>query len=99
MKSLNFRGFGAKLRKCEERHQDGIILPQGLDEETFATLERVVAAKRPQDIEDIPTEEIARLFAFSVLYLGIFETEPLFNDGFYSRLNSKKGLLAKRRVL
>lgn len=99
MKSLNFRGFGAKLRKCEERHQDGIVLPQGLDEETFKIIERVVAAKCPKDIEDIPTEEIARLFAFSELYLGVFEAEPLFNDGFYSRLNSKKGLLARRRVL
>lgn len=99
MRYLDFRGFGAKLRKLEERAPEKLILPEGLSEEQFNLIERVMTAEKPSDIADISTETIAGLFSFAELYLSIFAPESLFDDRFYSSLSSKKGLITRRRIL
>ncbi len=99
MKYINFRNFGAKLRKLEEKAPDGIALPEGLSQENFDLIERVLRAEKPGDIEDIPTEVIASLYGFAELYLGIFSPDVLFDEGFYSRLKGRPGIIAKRRIL
>ena len=101
MNFIDFSYLGAQLEKCENRDEHQAVLPRGLERETFDLITRVLAAEKPSDIKDVPTEKLVGIYSQINSYLSLYEEDSLINSNLISKANSYKSAssLLKRRVL
>lgn len=96
---LNVKKAISSIEKEETHNLSSFTLPKNIDREEFMKFFRIMQAKTPDEIADIRTEEIIKMFENITLYMSYFVEKEHPEYGFGKKLMANTGISLVRRVL
>lgn len=96
---FNVKKAISSIEKEETHDLNSFTLPDGTDRDEFMKFSRIMQAKTPDEIADIRTEEIIKMFENITLYMSYFTEKVHPEYVFGKKLMTNTGINLVRRVL
>lgn len=87
------------IEKEESLDTNSFSLKEGIDREEFVKFLRIMEAKTPDEISDIRTEDILKMFEQITTYMPYFTEWSYKEHAYASKLSNVPGINLTRRVL